>query len=69
MKLSVDTKIANLLSVYYDVSSPVSRERITREAMTTGVPKINLEYLHKFPILLPLLPTQRKIAAILSAYL
>jgi type I restriction enzyme S subunit len=68
MKLSVDIKIANPLFVYYYVSSPASRERIIREAMTTGVPKINLEYLRRFPISLPPLSTQKKIAAILSAY-
>jgi type I restriction enzyme S subunit len=53
MKLSVDTEIADPLFVYYYVSSPISRERILREAMTTGVPKINLEYLRKFSISLP----------------
>jgi len=68
MKLSVDIKIANPLFVYYYVSSPANRERIIREAMTTGVPKINLEYLRRFPISLPPLPTQKKIASILSAY-
>ena len=68
MKLSVNTEIADPLFIYYYVSSPISRERILREAMTTGVPKINLEYLRKFSISLPPLPIQRKIAGILSAY-
>lgn len=68
MKLSVDRNIANPLFVYYYVSSPSSRDRILLDAMTTGVPKINLGYLRKFPISIPPLPVQRKIAAVLSAY-
>lgn len=61
MKLSVDTEVADPLFVYYYVSSPASRERIVSEAVTTGVPKINLEYLRKFPISLPPLFIQVKL--------
>jgi type I restriction enzyme, S subunit len=68
MKLSVDKSLANSLFVYYYVSSPSSRDRILSDAMTTGVPKINLGYLRKFPIILPPLSIQQKIAAIVSAY-
>jgi type I restriction enzyme, S subunit len=68
MKLSVDKSLANSLFVYYYVSSPSSRDRILSDAMTTGVPKINLGYLRKFPIILPPLPIQKKITAIVSAY-
>jgi type I restriction enzyme S subunit len=66
MKLSVDTDIADPLFVYYFVSSPTSREKIIRDSEATGVPKINLEYLRAFPITLPPLPTQRRIAEILG---
>ncbi len=68
MKLSVDRAIANPLYVYYFVSSPYGRQRIIADAMTTGVPKINLAYLRNFQILLPPLSIQHRIAAILSAY-
>ena len=68
MKLSVNTEIAYPLYVYYFVSSPHSQRRIKADAMTTGVPKINLTYLRNFQIPLPLLEVQKKIAAILSAY-
>jgi type I restriction enzyme, S subunit len=68
MKLSVDKGLANSLFVYYYVSSPSSRNRILSDAMTTGVPKINLGYLRKFQIVLPALPIQNKISAILSTY-
>lgn len=68
MKLSVNTEITDALYVYYFVSSPYSRQRILIDAMTTGVPKINLAYLRNFPILLPPIKVQKKIAATLSSY-
>jgi type I restriction enzyme S subunit len=42
--------------------------RIQTDAMTAGVPKINLGYLRRFQLLLPDLRVQKKVAAILSAY-
>lgn len=68
MKLTVDPRMADALYVYYYVSAPSSRERIIRDSSVTGVPKTNVTYLRGFPILLPPLPAQHKIAAILSAY-
>lgn len=67
MKLAVSREVADPLFVYYFVSSPESRDRIIRESTASGVPKINLAYLRKFPITLPPLPEQQKIARILSA--
>ena len=67
MKLSVDKGVADPLFIYYYVSSPASREKITRDSEVTGVPKTNLTYLKSFPILLPPLPEQRAIAGILGA--
>jgi type I restriction enzyme, S subunit len=68
MKLSVDERFADSLFVYYYVSAPKSRDKIIQDASVTGVPKTNVAYLREFPILLPPLPTQRNIAAILSTY-
>lgn len=68
MKLTVNPDMADYLFVYYVVSSSASIEKIIRDASVTGVPKTNVTYLRTFPILLPTLPIQRKIAAILSAY-
>lgn len=66
MKLTVDSDIADPLFVYYYVSSSESRDRFIRESTASGVPKTNLSYLRKFPIVLPPLPEQRVIARILG---
>ena len=68
MRLRLNLKLADPLYVYYFVSSPYSQKRILADAMTAGVPKINLGYLRNFKILLPEPRIQRKISAILSAY-
>jgi len=68
MRIRLNEAIANPLYVYYFVSCPQSQNRILADAMTAGVPKINLTYLRKFKILLPNITIQKKIAATLSAY-
>jgi type I restriction enzyme S subunit len=66
MRLRVNTGRADPFYVYYYVSSPESRAKIVRDAESTGVPKTNLSYLRDFPIMLPDLPSQRRIAHILG---
>jgi len=67
MKLSVNREIANPLYVYYYVSSEASRSKIKRDSESTGVPKTNVGYLRDFPILLPSLAQQERIAHILGS--
>ncbi len=66
MRLRVDPKQADALFVYYYVSSPSSLAKIIRDAEATGVPKTNLTYLRDFPITMPELQEQRRIAYILG---
>ncbi len=66
MKLTVDQTKADPLLVYYYMTSPASVGRIIRDSESTGVPKTNVAYLREFPILLPPLPSQHRIAHILG---
>ncbi len=68
MRLRLDKNVADPLFTYYYLSSPRISQKIIMEAMTTGVPKINLGYLKKFQIFFPPLPIQIEIASILSFY-
>lgn len=67
MKLTVNPIIADKHFVYYYLASKTSIEKIRRDSEHTGVPKINLTYLKRFPIALPDLHTQHQIATILSS--
>ncbi len=68
MKLTIEQSSADPYFVYYWVSSETAVAKILNDATSTGVPQINLGYLRDFPILLPPLPEQRAIAAILSTW-
>ena len=68
MRLRVNTNLADPEYVYYWVSSKASVAKIKRDSEFTGVPKINLQYLKKFPILIPKLTVQKKISKILSGF-
>jgi type I restriction enzyme, S subunit len=68
MRLRVNTNLADPEYVYYWVSSKASIEKIKRDSEFTGVPKINLDYLKKFPIVIPKLTVQKKISKILSGF-
>ena len=54
--------------VYYYFTAPLTVTELTNKAFSSGVPHINLGILRELEILVPPLPTQHKIAAILSAY-
>ncbi|QDU98578.1 EcoKI restriction-modification system protein HsdS [Lignipirellula cremea] len=66
MKLAVDKKIAFPRFIYHYFRSPLARAFLVRSVQATGVPHINLQILKQFPIPLPPLAEQRRIAAILD---
>ena len=68
LRLRCDPSIALALYLYYWFSSRQMRQYIINQNTGASVPLITLGHLRSFPIHLPPLPTQRKIAAILSAY-
>ena len=68
MKLTVDTKQADAEFLYYFFSAAETVQKITNLTLSSGVPHINLEILRKFETPVPSLPTQKRIAGILSAY-
>lgn len=68
LKLRSDPTLADSLFLYYYFASPAMVAYIRGRAIGSAVPGINLGILKGFPVALPPLPTQRKIAAILSAY-
>ena len=68
MKLTVNEDVADPHFLYCYFRAPSTIQTIHNLAFSSGVPHINLDILRNFEVLLPPLPTQRKIAAILSAY-
>lgn len=68
MKLTINASKADPLFVFYYFRTEECVKRIENLALSSGVPHINLGILQKFQIQLPPLPTQKKIASILSAY-
>lgn len=67
MRLRVDNGLANPEYVYYALACPDAIDKVIRESEHTGVPKINLEYIRQFPILLPDRATQNEVALFLRA--
>ena len=68
LRLRCDTAEVAPDYLYYWFSSPHMRQYIINQNVGSSVPLITLGVLRHLPILLRPLPTQRKIAAILSAY-
>ncbi len=67
MKLTVDPQIADARFVYAYFRSPRALEFIQQNAIATGVPHINLGILREFPVPVPPIEEQKRIAAVLGA--
>jgi type I restriction enzyme, S subunit len=67
MKISLNTSKADREFLYQYMTSPLALKLIQNRTIATGVPHINLDILKHFPVPLPPLPEQRKVAAILSS--
>lgn len=68
MKISPDPAKADAEFLYFVLRSPESQARLVDHAITAGVPHINLATLREFAVLIPGVPFQRRIAAVLSAF-
>lgn len=68
MKVTTDPAIADASFLYLLLSAPEVNRRLTDQAVTTGVPHINLATLRGFEVSLPRVKTQRRIAAILFRF-
>ena len=68
LKLRPDTSICDSRFLFYYFASPAMVEHIRNRAIGSAVPGINLGILKALPVVLPPLPIQCKIAAVLSAY-
>jgi type I restriction enzyme S subunit len=68
LKLRPDPSRTDSVFLFYYFASPPMVEHIRNRAIGSAVPGINLGILKSLPVVLPPLPTQLKIAAILSAY-
>lgn len=68
MKVSVDPTVADSEFLYFALSAPAAKQRLIDHAMTAGVPHVNLATLRDFQVFVPDVRTQRRIAAVLSAF-
>jgi type I restriction enzyme S subunit len=68
MKISVDPAIADSEFLYFALCAPATKQRLVDRAMTAGVPHINLATLRNFPVSVPDVRKQRRVAAVLSAF-
>ncbi len=66
MKLSPDAKRVDAQFLYQYFRLPSTVERLLSRTQSTGVPHINLGILKRFPVILPPLPEQLRLAAILD---
>lgn len=58
MKLTVDAEVADTVYVYRQLSSPEVTQRFIAQAMSSGVPHVNLRLLREFLLLVPPLELQ-----------
>jgi len=68
LRLNLGDSIIDPIYLHYYLREPDVIAWITNQAIGATLPNLNTNILRSVPIRFPLLPTQRKIAAILSAY-
>jgi type I restriction enzyme S subunit len=68
LRLNLGDSIIDPIYLHYYLREPDVIEWITNQAIGATLPNLNTSILRSVPIRFPQLPTQRKIAAILSAY-
>jgi type I restriction enzyme S subunit len=68
IRLRCDEGKLSPLFAYYWFSSSIMKEQIQSFNSGSSIPLLTLGSVKKFPVVLPPLPTQRKIASILSTY-
>ncbi|MGN1367293.1 MAG: restriction endonuclease subunit S [Aristaeellaceae bacterium] len=68
LRVTVDAEIADSKFVFYYLQQPSSVEWIEKHAIGATMLNLNTGILASVPLLLPDLPTQHRIASILSAY-
>lgn len=68
LRVTVDAEIADSRFVFYCLQQPSSEEWIEKHAIGATMLNLNTGILASVPLLLPDLPTQHRIASILSAY-
>jgi len=68
LRISLGNTILDPLFLYYFLGQPKVIEWIFNQAIGATLPNLNTEIIRSIQILYPSLPTQRKIASILSAY-
>ncbi len=68
LKLRPDRDQVDAKFLFYYFASPEMVQHIRSIAIGSSVPGISLGILKSIPVVLPPLPTQRRIAAVLSAY-
>jgi type I restriction enzyme S subunit len=68
MKISPDPAVVDSEFLYFALTAPESNQRLVDHAMAAGVPHINLATLRDFRIEVADIRTQRRVAAVLSAF-
>ena len=68
LRISLGNKIVSPVYLYYYLNHPYIISWIQNQAVGATMPNLNTTIVRSIPISYPPLPTQRKIAAILSAY-
>ena len=68
LRISLGDSIIAPVFLHYYLGQPHVVERIAKQAVGATLPNLNTTIIRSIPVTYPPLPTQRKIAAILSAY-